>query len=392
MKHYLLALACLLVLASCNSTEKKIEEAAREGRLSVTLFGAKGDGVTDDTEAIQRAIDYLDARGGGKLFFPYTREGYLIAAPAKEYAPNGRLVRAQLILPPGGSTIQFEGEMPCQLLYSYQVRPPESVKQNFSPTKFGGTGRSNTYLHSTWDAPEVTESLERPWAVLAAPEGDGCDGRFSRSLFAMNNLEIKVHLDTAKMYPTTSAAFLKNVSRVIIENSQFCLDEQVGDTELGKSLQHNPCHTVGLHTSGNQNDDQILRNVAVQGFRYGFVFGEHVYADYLYVHNCEEAIVFHDATHLSTIGHIVAQHNRIILSTTRGKLFGNNPDVVNLTVGFLNFEGGQTVPAPPEISKLVYGVYDPENRFRGSVLWHEPWGAGVFPVCGAGNFRIKQYE
>ena len=60
----------------------------------MTLFGAKGDGVTDDTEAIQRAIDYLDARGGGKLFFPYTREGYLIAAPAKEYAPNGRLVRA----------------------------------------------------------------------------------------------------------------------------------------------------------------------------------------------------------------------------------------------------------------------------------------------------------
>lgn len=378
-------------MVSCTSTEQKIEEAARLGQLNVMLFGAKGDGVTDDTEAIQRAIDYLDGRGGGKLYFPYTKAGYLLSSPAKEYAPNGRLVRAQLILPPGGSTIQFEGEMPCQLLYSYQVRPLESVKQHFSPTKFGTMGRSNTCLHSTWDAPEVTDSLERPWAVLAAPEGDGCDGRFSRSLFAMKNMEIKVHLDTAKMYPTTSAAFLKNVSRVLIEDSQFCLDEQVGDTELQKSLQHNPCHTVGLHTSGNQNDDQILRNVAVQGFRYGFVLGEHICADYLYVHNCEEAIVFHDATHLSTIGHIVAQHNRVILSTTRGKLFGNNPDRVNLAVGVLNFEGGQTVPSPPEISKLVYGVYDPENRLHGSIQWHEPWGLGVFPVYGAEHFVISRF-
>lgn len=392
MNRYISAIVCVLALVSCTSTEKKIEEAARLGQLNVMLFGAKGDGVTDDTEAIQRAIDYLDARGGGKLFFPYTKAGYLLSSPAREYAPNGRLVRAQLILPPGGSTIQFEGEMPCQLLYSYQVRPLESVKQHFAPTKFGTMGRSNTCLHSIWDAPEVTDSLERPWAVLAAPEGDGCDGRFSRSLFAMKNMEIKVHMDTARMYPTTSAAFLKNVSRVIIEDSQFCLDENVGDTELEKSLQHNPCHTVGLHTSGNQNDDQILRNVAVQGFRYGFVLGEHICADYLYVHNCEEAVVFHDATHLSTIGHIVAQHNRVILSTTRGKMFGNNPDKVNLTVGVLNFEGGQTVASPPEISKLVYGIYDPDNRLHGSIRWHEPWGMGVFPVFGATSFRVSKFE
>ena len=387
----IIAIAASL-LVSCNSSERRIEKAARLGRLSVTDFGAKGDGMTDDTKAIQRAIDYLDSRGGGKLFFPYTKDGYLLSSPAKEYASNGRLVRAQLVLPPGGSNIQFEGEMPCKLLYTYQVRPPESVKQNFTPTKFGDMGMPNTCLHSTWDAPEVTDSLERPWAVIAAPEGDSGDGRFSRSIFSMKNLEIRVHLDTGRMYPSTSAAFLKNVSRLIIEDSQFCLDEQVGDTELGKSLQPNPCHTIGLHASGNQNDDQILRNVAVQGFRYGFVLGEHIFADYLYAHNCEEAFVFHDATHLSTIGHIVAQHNRIIISTTRGKMFGNNPDRVNLTVGVLNFEGGQTVPSPPDVSKLVYGIYDPDNRLHGSVQWHEPWGLGVFPICGADKFLVSKYE
>ena len=391
MKKIVITILAVFALASCICPERRIEKAAREGRLDVTMFGAKGDGVTDDTEAIQRAIDYLDRRGGGKLYFPYTKHGYLIASPAKEYAPDGRLVRAQLILPPGSSNIQFEGEMPCKLLYTYQVRPLESAAQNYDPTKFGDMGMPNTCLHSTWDAPEVRDSLERPWAVLAAPEGDSCDGQFSRNCFSMKNLEIRAHLDTSKMYPTTSAAFLKNVSRLIIEDSQFCLDEQVGDTELGKSLQPNPCQTVGLHTSGNQNDDQILRNVAVQGFRYGFVLGEHICADYLYVHNCEEAVVFHDATHLSTIGHIVAQHNRVILSTTRGKMFGNTPAKVNLTVGVLNFEGGQTVPSPPEVSKLVYGVYDPDNRLRGSIRWHEPWGLREFPVVGAEKYDIQKY-
>ena len=120
--------------------------------------------------------------------------------------------------------------------------------------------------------------------------------------------------------------------------------------------------------------------------------GEHICADYLYVHNCEEAIVFHDATHLSTIGHVVAQHNRVILSTTRGKMFGNNPAKVYLNIGFLNFEGGQTVPSPPEVSKLVYGIYDPDNRLRGSVIWHEPWGAGEFPIVGAEKYIVSKYR
>ena len=392
MKRLIIAIACIAALVSCGTPKRVLEQAALMGQVNVRMFGAKGDGVTDDTEAIQRAIDFLDARGGGKLYFPYTKHGYLIASPAKEFDSEGRLVRAQLILPGTDSNIQFEGEMPCKLLYTYQVRPLESVKDHYNPTKFGTMGLSNTCLHSTWDAPEVTDSLERPWAVIAAPEGDSCDGRFSRSFFTMTNMEIRVHLDTAKMYPTTSAAFLKNISRLIIEDCQFCLDEQVGDTELGKYLQPNPCHTVGLHMSGNQNDDQIMRNVAVQGFRYGFVLGEHVDADYLYVHNCEEGIVFHDATHLSTINHIVAQHNRVILSTTRGKMFGNTPARVNVKINVLNFEGGQTVASPPHVSKLVYGIYDPDNRLRGSVIWHEPWGAHEFPVVGAKNFIVEDYR
>lgn len=48
--------------------------------VSVTdpRFGAKADGVTDDTAAIQAAIDYVDGGGGGIVFFP--AGNYLITA------------------------------------------------------------------------------------------------------------------------------------------------------------------------------------------------------------------------------------------------------------------------------------------------------------------------
>lgn len=356
--------------------------------INVFDFGAKGDGIADDTRAIQRAIDFAAERGGGKILFPYTRGGYRVASPGVEEV-GGRPVRAQLVIPAGSANIQLEGEMPCRLLNAYMVRPMESVKDNFVPTTFGTMQKNNTRIFSDWDAPEERDPAARPWSILAAPEGTSCKGRFSAAQFSVANLEFRVRLDREKMYPTESAVNLKNVSRVHISDSQFCLDEQVGDTLLQKELQPNPCHTAGLITSGDQNDDNVLRNVAAQGFRYGFVCGEHVVADYLYIHNCEEGITFHDASHLSVIRHIVAQHNAVILSTTTEKLFGMEKGPCNVQIDSVNLECGTGLR--PAVCALRYGVSDPEDRLRGSLVWHKPWGKQEFPVNGARRFSISNF-
>lgn len=356
--------------------------------INVFDFGAKGDGIADDTAAIQAAINFAAERGGGRILFPYTKGGYRIASPAIETL-DGMPLRAQLYIPAGNSNIYLEGEMPCRLLNSYQLTLNNTVTGNVIETRFGTMRTDNTRIFSDWHAPEVHDATERPYSILSCPEGTICKGRFSHSQVSIANLEFRVPLDHEKMYPTESCVNLQNCSRVHISDSQFCLSDQVGDTVLGKELLHNPCHTAGLVLSGDQNDNNVLRNVAVQGFRYGIVSGEHVVADYLYIHNCEEGLTFHDCSHLSCFYHIVAQHNTVILSTTREDLFRMPKGKCNVEVGTLNFECGTN--RRPEIFALKHGVYDPEGRLHGSLKWHKPWGKQEFPAVCTERFKIENF-
>ena len=89
------------------------------------------------------------------------------------------------------------------------------------------------------------------------------------------------------------------------------------------------------------------------------------------------------------ITHVVAQHSRCIIATTRVELFGHRPGPCNLSVGTVNYEPGYG--HRPEISRLVWGVYAPEKRLHGSMKWHQPGGNTFFPVHCSEKFKVEKY-
>ena len=93
---------------------------------SVKLYGAVGDGFTDDTDAIQRAVD---ARGsdGGTVVFP---EGtYLVSRPIKLHAGNLETLR----LSGYGATVKLANERPRFLGWD---RPSGSLFRRFEIAGF----------------------------------------------------------------------------------------------------------------------------------------------------------------------------------------------------------------------------------------------------------------
>jgi len=361
------------------------------GPVNILQFGARGDGVADDTGVIQDAINFLAARGGGKIFFPFTPHGYRIARPAEEFI-DGHACRGQLYIPFTEAcrpNITLEGEMPCKLLNRY-IGWNSTGSGGRSAIAFPLPPAVNTFLFSDWDAPEEHDPAARPWSMLCALEGNVFAGKFGPRKVSIANLEFRVRLNPDKMYPTATGANLQNAETMSVRESQFCLDRNIADFKQRKVLLPNPCHTAGLIGSGDQNDDNVLYNVAAQGFRYGFVFGEHVLADFLMAHNTENAVVFHDASHQSRIRHMVAQHNRRILCAPGGVLFGMacSARPAYVQVDGVDFEPGAS-DYEPAVCNMTHGVWDPENRLYGKLAYHCgcPVNRQWFPVEGGGNFQ-----
>ncbi|OKP70305.1 S-layer protein [Paenibacillus sp. P3E] len=118
--------------------------------ISVTDYGAKGDGVTDDTTAIQNALRAASAQGGGVVF-----------APAGTYRLNGHLVIPTGVTLRGDRPEPAAGNYTVQgtILAAYEGRGEENGTSLISMEPVSGvTHLSVWYPEQTLDTP-----VAYPW-------------------------------------------------------------------------------------------------------------------------------------------------------------------------------------------------------------------------------------
>ena len=123
-------------IATALATKADSSASSGSGLVSVKDFGAVGNGVTDDTAAIQDAIDTLSAAGGGTVFLP--AGAYKITSNINITWPSSLDQNV-----PGRITFRGEG---ADLSYIYDYRDNTAAASNGAITLNFSSGYDNKFL------------------------------------------------------------------------------------------------------------------------------------------------------------------------------------------------------------------------------------------------------
>lgn len=283
--------------------------ASTPWRFDVTVYGAKGDGVTDDTQAIQAAVNAAFAYANANSFYA---EIYF-PVPAKWYAINGPLVKggttkgcAQITLPiqPVASnkvTLAFIGQRDVSATIHWQ----QAVRQITGVTL---KSNSDTALDGT----------NGEASIVGGPtpaQGYGTSG----SLFS----NMLVYWDgIALMGPNTTNGIggldLRGVAACRGGSFSYLVDASpAGGGITGGSGSGN---YFGLATPNNGNNDvSDWDSITVYGRTYAAILGEHTHVDtFRGVYNYHNVVVVGTFYSGPTALHGVTIDNASVESVTTG--------------------------------------------------------------------------
>ena len=231
------------------------------GTTSVTTWGAKGDGVTDDTEAIQDAIASFGSTAG-TLYFP--AGDYLISSPIKISVTGmvleGESAASTYLRTPNGSTFDI-----------LKVAGAFSTVKNLQFRPGGNQYCMRVYAaHCTIDSNRFLADVdETGTAILLTdtdPDAGFVAGAYTHTIF--NNLigtdgyAFAIGIDDGSASGITSCKFIANQ---IISDKPIRISEGGGNTYIGNLLQSSTGTTgtpvgIGIDLGTNVVGEMISGN------------------------------------------------------------------------------------------------------------------------------------
>lgn len=324
------------------------------GWFNVIDYGATGDGVTDDTSAIQDAIDAAALAGGGVVYFP---AGVYVVGGALQDTSRSN---AQLLLP----LVDYVDTEQISIELRGAYAPPAV----FSVIGSTPVPENHSIIKGTLNA----------GAGGALLGGHGPVGTFGD----FTNVHVRIR-DLTFRLPSNPVLTALNLSRVAIANVDDVIID-VGSYYVQGYTEPTTTTSFGIRMPGNNNGAlSKLGTVNVGGFYNGYEFAEHCTGFGTQVAwGCKQAFVFATATnHAQYFERLMAVHcERVLVST----------GITYVDIGELNLEH-----AASGWWVTDFDVDDANNYLVGSIMgWHVVLaGTGVdstFTVNGAARLNITR--
>lgn len=293
-------------------------------------YGALGDGSTDDTVAIQDAIDACEAAGGGTVYFP--RGIYVVNGALQDTSRSN----AQILLPLRDAvdteaiTVVLRGEAPPSADISVIGATP--LPDNLSVIK----GTLNT---ASGTAP----------CLIGGHGPVGTANNFTNIYLIVRDIIVQMPAD-----PALTACDFSCVAQLDADN----LVVHAGSFDAAAISAQATATSYGFRTPGNNNGALTrLGVVNVVGFYNGFQIGEHTNGQSLAAWSCMRAAEYVQGNHASYISRLAVTHCKKALIFTGGTHY--------FSIDQLNIEHASSGTWTP-----TNDIDDASNYGLGFLRWH----------------------
>jgi len=320
------------------------------GKVDARWFGAKGDGTTDDTIALQRAIDHVAKGSGGGI-----------------------------VVPPGVYPVTNLTVPAYPIVSGNSLKVVEITGTSMPVTQFG----SVLSFPISNEGTVIRSSASSGGAVLKVAPGGGFGG-FSFYHVVLKDLNFRTYDN-----PRISAVDMGNATQLTAVNLH--IDSGIYPVNAAR-----PTHgTSGLVTPRNNNGAlTMLSTISISGYHNLLEVNEHTNADQISLGAGWNGLLFNEGHHASRLGRVLAYRVNTPVAFAGGHSFS----IEQLDIEHTITAGQATNPADLSVGNgyqvTQEDFRDPANVARGYVNWHVVQGdvgrVDQFTVNGAKNVQFRQ--